>query len=606
MNDIGWNWPLNQGGSIEGFNAQGTNYFKAQPMPSLTRESIQNSLDAKDQAKGPKEPVKVTFKVFELPTNQVPGKDILLQHLVLSKKAVENDAEVKFFKKSIELLRQKSITILKISDYGTTGLRGIDKSGLEWESLVLANGQNFKSSNTAGGSFGSGKDAMLALSQLRTIFYATCNNEGGKAVEGVAKLVTHSGENAKQNPSDDDYRATGFFRNDDRQPITDETLFPKFFDRNKNGTDIFVFGFKKTDDWASEIVRSLLENFLVAIKSGLLVVEVGEKTKVNDKTIDQLVDEYYPKDAYIERQFADTYLPMAENGVQVSVDGFEGIGLELFLRKDKHYNKRVDMYRDNGMKIKYFNRFDSFVNFAGVAIIKSVKLNEYLRKLEPPVHNDWQVMRAETPTHAKQVIRSIRSAIQSEVSKLAGDLGDKDHTLKLDVLADNQDQNVVNEPGNGSTSVVVDAAPETDFRQRPLNLLNSQKKFQKKRKGNKNSKHSKAGGNSSGVSRKKQSGDRFRPGTIFLKHVIERGQGKYVLILELNATFKGDLQVDAIGQNGKRYERDIIEATADGEPCNVNKNVINNVDLNSGKHKIYVNIPSAAHVVLGVSPIVKG
>jgi len=135
---------------------------------------------------------------------------------------------------------------LKISDYGTTGLRGIGKPKKEWESLVLANGQNYKSSSTAGGSFGSGKDAMLGLSRLRTIFYATQNDEGEKAIEGVAKLVTHS-KGVNQGSNGDDYRATGFFRNENHKPITDTNLIPKFFNRTENGTDIYVFGFKKPD-----------------------------------------------------------------------------------------------------------------------------------------------------------------------------------------------------------------------------------------------------------------------------------------------------------------------------------------------------------------------
>lgn len=107
MGDVGWDWPLNQGGSIEGFNAQGIDFFKGNPMSSLTRESIQNSLDARDPAMDSATPVKVTFEVFELPVEQVPGKETLLEHLVLSKKAVENDSEINFFAESIELLNEK-------------------------------------------------------------------------------------------------------------------------------------------------------------------------------------------------------------------------------------------------------------------------------------------------------------------------------------------------------------------------------------------------------------------------------------------------------------------------------------------------------------------
>jgi len=354
-----------------------------------------------------------------------------------------------------------------------------------------------------------------------------------------------------------------------------------------------------------EIISSLFENFLVAIRSRSLVVKVANK-KVDAEKIGQLVDEYYPKDAYIKRQFADTYLPMIENGVPVNINGFEGVGLKLFLRQDKHYNNRVAMYRNNGMKIKDFKSFESFVSFAGVAIIQSVKLNEYLRSLEPPMHNDWEVRRAsDNLTHARKVIKDIRSAIQTEVTKLASNLAVEDHTLQLDVLADNKDQDVVNEPGNGSTHIAVDTRPIPDFRQRSVSPFS-----QKKIRGKKTPNHSKRGKSKNGGNGTKRSGGangtHSRLTSIFLERVIERGQGEYSLILKLNETFKGDLRVVVIGQNGNDYGRNIIKASVDGKSCNISKNIVKNVDFNAGKHEIYVNIPSAVHVVLGVNPIVKG
>ena len=44
---IGWNFPSNDNGQINGISEAGIETFKGSPFPSLAREICQNSLDAK-------------------------------------------------------------------------------------------------------------------------------------------------------------------------------------------------------------------------------------------------------------------------------------------------------------------------------------------------------------------------------------------------------------------------------------------------------------------------------------------------------------------------------------------------------------------------------
>ena len=59
----GWRFPPTNGGRVDGFNDPGIAHFSGSPYSSLARETIQNSLDARDS---PEQPVHVSFEMIEL------------------------------------------------------------------------------------------------------------------------------------------------------------------------------------------------------------------------------------------------------------------------------------------------------------------------------------------------------------------------------------------------------------------------------------------------------------------------------------------------------------------------------------------------------------
>lgn len=71
-------------------------------------------------------------------------------------------------RKMKKLLQDERISILKISDYNTTGLRKEN-----WQSLIEQVGSSVKSDDSSAGSFGIGKGAPFAVSDLRMVLYST-------------------------------------------------------------------------------------------------------------------------------------------------------------------------------------------------------------------------------------------------------------------------------------------------------------------------------------------------------------------------------------------------------------------------------------------------
>lgn len=72
--NIGWQFQRNEDGSSQGWNDPAIAEFKSNRLESLTRETIQNSLDAKLDENTP---VYVDFVESNIPSDQIPNLDAL-------------------------------------------------------------------------------------------------------------------------------------------------------------------------------------------------------------------------------------------------------------------------------------------------------------------------------------------------------------------------------------------------------------------------------------------------------------------------------------------------------------------------------------------------
>jgi hypothetical protein len=177
---IGWNFPPNNYGKKDGLNDSGIETFKGVPYESLAREVIQNSLDATRKELGA--PVQVHFELHHVPRNIFPCADSFIDILKACKSEKPDHEETqKFFSAAISLMEKEELSVLKISDYNTTGLLGSSGSGNinDWENLIKSSGSSDKGSGK-GGSFGIGKNAPFVCSRLRTVCYSTLDKDCNK------------------------------------------------------------------------------------------------------------------------------------------------------------------------------------------------------------------------------------------------------------------------------------------------------------------------------------------------------------------------------------------------------------------------------------------
>ena len=195
---IGWNFPSSNGGVFDGFNDAGIETYAGARYNGLAREIIQNSLDAVATPDGK---VTVEFEAVKIPRDKFPHADELLsamqQCLGGSESNSNNPKEKVFFDNAVKAMSAPDVLCLKISDFGTTGMRGdYRRQRGQWHSITKARGSSDKRDDTAGGSFGIGKHASFAVSSLRTVFYGTrYENENGETIkraQGKSILMSHN------------------------------------------------------------------------------------------------------------------------------------------------------------------------------------------------------------------------------------------------------------------------------------------------------------------------------------------------------------------------------------------------------------------------------
>lgn len=283
-----WFFPENNFGQETGFNDAGVETFKGDQNLYLAREILQNCLDAADP--NCQEPVRVGFKCVDMPCSQLPDYRDLRSRLELCAVYWEGDSKAKkFFMNAADILKGQRVQTLIISDYNTLGVTGGDKERTAgWYSLVKCSGTSSKGSSQ-GGSFGIGKNAPFASSDLRTVIYSTRTREGC-AFQGVARLASHKKGRTV-------YQATGFLGDNKGASIRTEQKIPKHLQRSEMGTDIYILGFRTTSGWQEDLITAVLEDFWPVILEGKLVVEVEEQ-KIDTKSIPEFMNKFAAREGF--------------------------------------------------------------------------------------------------------------------------------------------------------------------------------------------------------------------------------------------------------------------------------------------------------------------
>lgn len=453
----GWRFPTNDDGEDDQLNHPGIEDFRNTPIISLAREICQNSLDAKDPRQ--QAPVEVHFNLVELRSSDFPGIEEFREILASCKGGQPGSEKTQtFFNRAIAVANAETISCLVISDYNTTGLKGVSGGkSTDWYKLTKAVGSSDKSSSL--GSFGIGKFAPYANSDLRTVFYSTLNSNDERAFQGVARLISHEWEGKNT-------RGTGYFGvREKNEPILQVTSIPEFAQRDKVGTSIVIAGFQKDPQWEQKIIRAVLESFFCAIQSETLVVKAGKSRVTKGNLAGWVQKMANPSDDVFKGSLVPYYFEslVSSDAREFVEPDFKGKGrISLRLITGRNHPKRVAIVRGSGMKIFDKGNFQTAMKFAGVFNADGVLVNDYLKSMEPQQHDKLVAARADDPVEAQKFLdhlyRWLNECVRSVAEEQASDEADIEGISKF--LPDDVDDTIgrdesdeVNEPTEAASEI---------------------------------------------------------------------------------------------------------------------------------------------------------
>jgi hypothetical protein len=443
-------FPGNDAGEEEGLGHAGIETYKDAPYESVARECGQNSADARVGT-----PVELRFDVLEIPASDYPP---LSSHLAAvtsclrQARKARDEKGVEFFTRASEMLQGPKLKILRISDYNTKGLVGPAVSGTPFHSLVKATGISSKEMETSGGSFGIGKNAAFAVSELQTVFYSTVykdDDTGEKEFLAQGKTILASHVDAEGNKR----RATGYWGRVGFAPIPEISAVPQWLRREEIGTSVFVVGFRHSDDWKDRIAASLMQNFFCAVHRNEIrfLIDNGS-IEINHQTLPALFADpqiVAAADQSVQREdfdFAQNLFRCLISGDSVrkefAIDGLGRIGLTILM--EDRLPKRVMIVR-NGMAITgslehfgdKFSRFPMYREFVALVEPLDPVGSALIKRLENPRHDALSAERipdARKRREANQAMRTLARSIRAAIKELA--LPEPADQIVLDELAE--------------------------------------------------------------------------------------------------------------------------------------------------------------------------
>ena len=423
-----WRFPGNHFTKDEGLDTADMETFKKDAISSLARELCQNSIDAR--IPGSKKPVKIVFKSFVISKDDIPQRELLEKQIKACRDTWSNSKKITAALDNMEKQIQKdSIVCLRVSDFNTTGLIGVNNGGDDtpWHYLVHGSGLSEKS-ETSGGSKGIGKFATFVASYINTVFYSTKTTTNEEGYEGICKLCS-----AKQEGTNEKTLGIGYYGSDEEnKPIVGQLSLDKTFKRKESGTDIYVVGFKNEANWKKNIISKTLESFISAIVFGSLEVEVDGMIISND-TLKEIVfnDELIKKEH--KKSIVSQYLLLTSPDRKEDIISVEGYGdaklylLELDDELEQYATYKVVMIRYPYMKIKDSQKVTT-IPCSAMCIIGNDNLNKALRNVENPQHTDWEFNRIDDDKERKK-LQDVYYGMMTNIQRIIADhLSSSDNT----------------------------------------------------------------------------------------------------------------------------------------------------------------------------------
>ena len=436
MNNYKWRFPASNYGQRKGLSNGDTEAFKKTPYVTFAREILQNSIDARVSDE---EPVKVEFSLFKMKTSDIPGINELKDSIRRCKEYwLAKPDYVKEYEKIENELSQNEITCLRVSDYNTTGLIGVESNiskNNHFLALTKGTGVSEKSSALAGGSKGMGKNAVFLMSKIRTVFYSTrttknINDEDDECSGyiGVADFISGYINDDYDDGNRDYTQGEGYYSFDDYNSAISGVLKldPNDCLRDTEaGTDIFILDYRENSKWDEEIINSILDSFMASIVRGHLEVSVNG-LDINSKTVETIIGSDIISSSNRSNIISQYRLIKGGEGVLVYDIGTEYGTCELYVipfNKDEEElaTHRCVMIRHPLMKIKEI-KIGSNLRVSALCIIPNNSLGKMLREIENPQHVDWEPKRIQDDQSLRKeyenLLRQITTDITSKINEI--------------------------------------------------------------------------------------------------------------------------------------------------------------------------------------------
>lgn len=378
------------------------------------------------------DPVTVSFKETTIEADCIGGATLRrhIQSCLDFSKEGDHKTVISQYERALAVLKGDTVRCLQIVDSGTTGLQGKN-----WKSLVVQQGSVSKLGAAPGGSNGIGKNAVLNLSDLRTVFYSTRytgNREGRvEKVQGKATLMTH------EDPGQPGelLRHVGFYAISEEsgkpEPLYVPNI-PQVFRLDDVGTGVYIMGFHpRSADWGTLIAKAVVENFFAAIHNRLLVVHITAEGEtpitVNHETLDGL----------FERVGGDmpsrSYYKAIRDSEQFTTASIGSIGpLSVHLLFAPGAPRRTSYINRNGMLItdsreQKTNPFaprgnNLWPNYAAVVSPTTDAGDSWVRRTENPSHDSMssQTLLDESESRQTEIwFKESRDAIKAIINEAA-------------------------------------------------------------------------------------------------------------------------------------------------------------------------------------------
>lgn len=443
MTQIGLQFLENTGGDSEGLSEPGIEFFKDRPFAAVARETGQNSRDARLDAD---KPVRITFDVLTIKAAEFPSIDEYRAAAALCLKKADrprNEKEKGFFQHAVQVLSASEIKVLKIADYNTKGAAGPCVEGNPFHTLAKTEGSSTKEDISSGGSFGIGKNAVFALSDIHTAFFSTqYQDEKGSDLflcMGKTLFISHKDKDGTER------RRKGYWgKLKGYMPLDNPKEIPAWMLRETRGTSIFSICMRRNKtDWRYEMAAAIIMNFFCAIEQQEMEFEIDKGSiKINRNTLQGLLRDAKILDAVRQLNASAPFeaaknlhaclIDEKTNVSELDVPELGKVRVRVLLRDGLNYT--VGIIR-NGMYItdslshfnEPFKRFPLYRDFAAIIEPVGKTEGEWFKRLEGPKHDDLSAERISDPalrdlgqrafeTLARQVRNRLKELARTEAT----------------------------------------------------------------------------------------------------------------------------------------------------------------------------------------------